>query len=372
MANSGPPPHDYYAMYLRYDRAKSVSMPQYNIKNSLRAWLLDYERQALSHGVLDLDDCPQHVAQYMPLIIQRWIPSLPTACRSSWSSFKELLLRRFGKPIEDENKQLIKSLTDLRQSPDTPTTLHAAEWEHRLSLLTGKLDVDRQAYLFIQSLHDEVLRVTLLNWYDDKQPDSIADIIEKAIHMEYKAELRRDLANAPTAPTSNTILDDTRMEVDHINGQQKTPTNSRRKESNTNNATPRDHSQDDFKFGYDAEGNPICDHCGKLHRTKDCNKAPHQSATKSNNKSGNRRRGKGHSEGHKNVNNAEGSHESGDDKLQPSVHTVDSSQMFTLLASFSNDHYANTCTSDSPLTPKCVLTIRPRSIYQENQGRLTK
>ncbi|SAM09423.1 hypothetical protein [Absidia glauca] len=72
----------------------------------LRIWFSDYERQASSEGVFNSDDCPPHTPQYMPLVIQRWIPALSVDVRSSWSLFKEAILRRFGQPAAAETKQL--------------------------------------------------------------------------------------------------------------------------------------------------------------------------------------------------------------------------------------------------------------------------
>ncbi|KAI8327662.1 hypothetical protein BD560DRAFT_304234, partial [Blakeslea trispora] len=73
-------------------------------------WLLESEQQAAVHGVNNLDLCAPHISKHLPLIIQRWIPTLTVEVRSSYTSLREALLGRFAMGEDEENRLLLKRL----------------------------------------------------------------------------------------------------------------------------------------------------------------------------------------------------------------------------------------------------------------------
>ncbi|KAI8065320.1 uncharacterized protein B0P05DRAFT_446288, partial [Gilbertella persicaria] len=99
-----------FALYLIQERAKSVPMATYDLNNSIRIWLRQFEQQARIHGVISMDSCTTHLTRYMPLVIQQWIPTLAPSIVSSWDLLKEALITRFGIPEEEDNRLLLKQL----------------------------------------------------------------------------------------------------------------------------------------------------------------------------------------------------------------------------------------------------------------------
>ncbi|KAG0752995.1 hypothetical protein G6F22_016922 [Rhizopus arrhizus] len=115
-----------FSQYLAHEKAKTIPVNNYDLNNSLRVWFLEFEQQALVHGIDDLNICSFHLTKYMPLVIQRWIPTLPVTVRKKFSLLKEALLNRFGMDAEDENRLLLKQLKQCKQLPRESIRLHAA------------------------------------------------------------------------------------------------------------------------------------------------------------------------------------------------------------------------------------------------------
>ncbi|SAM07710.1 hypothetical protein, partial, partial [Absidia glauca] len=360
---------EYWTLYMRYERAKSVTSPKYQLEHSLRIWFMDYERQAGVQGVLNLDDCPEHVSKSMPPVIQNWIPTLPVETRTLWSSFKDSLLRRFGKPAFDENKTLYKALIDLKQHPNQPISIHAANWEHQLSLLAETLDANQQAIIFVQSLAQRDFRMALLNWVDDKTPESVDLVIQKTMHMETQAQIMRDLQLASSAPASTAPYDPNAMEVDYVNSKQ-LPSTQKPPKSSHPNKQPSSDSQ--LKYAYDKNGNPICDHCRQKHRTKDCTQHQQLQPTSpnNNNNKGPKRGRRRHSSKNKNNNkpdsvasiDASEKQAGNGSKDNVTVNTLDTSPLPSI--SCFTDLYTSNCiqhvnnAGPSQRTPICTITIR--------------
>ncbi|SAL96437.1 hypothetical protein [Absidia glauca] len=82
---------------------------------------------------------PVHASSYSTLDLHH------AALHSQILVFKEALLRRFGKLPSDENKMLYKALIDMKQQSQQSISIHAANWEHQLSLLAETLDVNQQS-----------------------------------------------------------------------------------------------------------------------------------------------------------------------------------------------------------------------------------
>ncbi|KAI8350640.1 hypothetical protein BD560DRAFT_337522, partial [Blakeslea trispora] len=85
-------------------------MAQYNLNESLRIWLFDFEQQAKIHGIDNMNQCGIHLARYMPILIQKWIPTLNPSIIQSWKVLKQALLNRFGLPEVVDNQRLLQDL----------------------------------------------------------------------------------------------------------------------------------------------------------------------------------------------------------------------------------------------------------------------
>ncbi|KAI8330290.1 hypothetical protein EDC96DRAFT_452187 [Choanephora cucurbitarum] len=104
-----------FALCLQHERAKSIPMAQYNLNESLRIWLFDFEQQAKIHSIDNMDQCEIYLARYMPTLIQKWIPTLNPSIIQSWKESKQALLNRFGLPEEVDNQRLLQDLKRCKQ-----------------------------------------------------------------------------------------------------------------------------------------------------------------------------------------------------------------------------------------------------------------
>ncbi|SAM00750.1 hypothetical protein [Absidia glauca] len=263
MSNQTPvmQPNEYWFEYLKYDRAKTVDSVNYNLNGSLRIWFKNYEQQAFIHGVHTMNDCAPHIIKFMPKIIQQWIPTLPPTIRTNWELLKEQLLLRFGKPANEEQKSIMKTLSELRQDPNESIRLYAAKWEHQTSLLIERIDEERQMYLFLQSLAERDFRLALFTWIDTATPATLGQLIQKAIQMEEKANILRD----PQATTRSNNMGSEPMDIDHMQrsaNQQHHNSRNRRRYQQQSGANPgHNPSGIQQRRAYDKDGNPICDFC---------------------------------------------------------------------------------------------------------------
>ncbi|KAI8373353.1 hypothetical protein BD560DRAFT_328181, partial [Blakeslea trispora] len=107
-----PPASSDFSQYLLQERAKSVPMAKYDLTSSIRIWLRQFHQQAQIHGIVNMDICTVHLAQYMPNVIQQWIPTLAPTIVSSWTLLTESLITRFGILEEEDNRRLLKQLKE--------------------------------------------------------------------------------------------------------------------------------------------------------------------------------------------------------------------------------------------------------------------
>lgn len=258
-----------FALYLASEKAKSVPMENYNDKTSLRIWIKTYEQQATVHGIQDYNQCATHISKFMPPIIQKWIPTLPATVRVSWDLLVEALLDRFGIPVQEENRQLLKDLKNTKQEEKESIRIHAAKWEYKLSLISDQYDEETKIYMFIQSLRVDSLKLTLMSLYETNNITTLATTINKGIHLEEKAKLfeNSDYPNNQQQRSS----DD--MDIGHV----------RRHKGRNTKKYYQDHrnqfnNQQQYQQlrAYDKFGNPICDHCKGTHRTIDCRRSNNQ------------------------------------------------------------------------------------------------
>lgn len=140
-----------FSQYLINERAKTIPVNPYQLDQSLRVWFAEYEQQALVHGITNLDTCAIHLSKHMPTVIQRWIPTLVPTVRSDFELLKESLLARFAMDVEDENRLLLSQLKKCKKLPKESIRLHAAKWEHLLSLISEKYSENTKISLFIHS-----------------------------------------------------------------------------------------------------------------------------------------------------------------------------------------------------------------------------
>ncbi|KAI8354685.1 hypothetical protein BD560DRAFT_319128, partial [Blakeslea trispora] len=76
----------------------------------LRVWLKNFELQLEYAGIPRPADCIPQFGHFMPQLIKNFLPTMSVATKASWELFKEELLLHFGKPEEEENKELYKQL----------------------------------------------------------------------------------------------------------------------------------------------------------------------------------------------------------------------------------------------------------------------
>lgn len=262
-----------FSQYLAHEKAKTIPVNNYDLNNSLRVWFLEFEQQALVHGIDDLNICSFHLTKYMPLVIQRWIPTLPVTVRKIFSLLKEALLNRFGMDAEDENRLLLKQLKQCKQLPRESIRLHAAKWEHLLSLITDKFSAQTKISFFIQSLEQRDTRLTLTSLVAALNINTVDDVIQQAINLEVRAKL---LDVPETVETNSDVVP---MEIDYINRHNNKQYSSKKKQfNNYNNHNNKlkghgnAHQQQSEKAPrlYDRHGNPVCGYCFQQHRTIDC------------------------------------------------------------------------------------------------------
>ncbi|SAL96446.1 hypothetical protein [Absidia glauca] len=205
-----------------------------------------------------------------------------------------------------------------------------------------------------------------LNWVDDKAPDSVDMVIQKAMHMETQAQIMRDLQQASSAPASTMQpFDPNAMDVDHVQVK-----HSQR--DSKGNKTPSSSNNKQLRYVYDKDGNPICGHCNKKHRTKDCSQ--HQSTTTSpdntNNSAKSKRSKRGKGNKHDKKRSSVATADTQDDNLGDTQHkvnektivhisTLDTSPLpFSHLTDpYSADTVNEINNSSRSSTPKCTLYV---------------
>ncbi|KAG1135855.1 hypothetical protein G6F37_012845 [Rhizopus arrhizus] len=150
-----------FSQYLMHERAKSVPVAKYDTNMSMRIWLANFEMQAKVQGITDLNLCGLHIAHYMPILIQQWLPTLAPSILASWELIKEALIARFGVSAEVDNQRLLKDLKRCKKGAQESIRLHATKWEHLLSLISEEYTEDTKINLFIQPLDKPETRLTV-------------------------------------------------------------------------------------------------------------------------------------------------------------------------------------------------------------------
>ncbi|KAG1037607.1 hypothetical protein G6F43_012826 [Rhizopus delemar] len=264
----------------------------YNLDNSLHVWFIEFEQQAIAHGIDNLNTCSLYMTKYMPLIIQRWIPTLPIAVRADFHLLKEALLGRFAMDADDENRLLLKQLKQCIKQPKEFIRLHAAKWEHLLSLITDKYSEQTKISFFIQSLDQRDTRLTLTSLVASMNLSHLSQVIDQAINLEVRAKL---LDSPEIIDTKADIIP---MEIGHVSrASHNKGYNNKKKQYHNYNKGPPQHYQANHQHKpqqskvaprlYDRHGNPVCGHCFELHRTIDCRQ--HQSSKRPSFSNNNRR-----------------------------------------------------------------------------------
>ncbi|KAG1040660.1 hypothetical protein G6F43_012245 [Rhizopus delemar] len=123
-----------FSQYLAHEKAKTIPIEPYQLGNSLRVWIIQFEQQATVHGIEDFNIVATQLSRYLPVVIQQWIPILPVNVRTNYSLLREALLNRFAMAEEEENRILLRQLKQCKKDPKESIRLHAARWEHLLSL----------------------------------------------------------------------------------------------------------------------------------------------------------------------------------------------------------------------------------------------
>ncbi|KAI8329792.1 hypothetical protein BD560DRAFT_300490, partial [Blakeslea trispora] len=93
-----------------FDRIKSLPVPKYKPGESLRSWLLQFQQEASTMGISTMNDCAPCLSMFMPPIVSRYMFTLASSIKQSWSLCTEKLLTQFSLPIEEERRQLIIKL----------------------------------------------------------------------------------------------------------------------------------------------------------------------------------------------------------------------------------------------------------------------
>ncbi|RCH89547.1 hypothetical protein CU098_004800, partial [Rhizopus stolonifer] len=75
-----------FAEYLLHERAKSIPIAPYDLKQSLRIWLKNFDQQAAIHGISNFNTCCMHIGRYLPSIIQQWILTQPPEIVATWDT----------------------------------------------------------------------------------------------------------------------------------------------------------------------------------------------------------------------------------------------------------------------------------------------
>ncbi|KAG1534277.1 hypothetical protein G6F49_013387 [Rhizopus delemar] len=83
-----------FSQYLAHEKAKTIPIEPYQLGNSLRVWIIQFEQQATVHGIEDFNIVATQLSRYLPVVIQQWIPTLPVNVRTNYSLLREALLNR--------------------------------------------------------------------------------------------------------------------------------------------------------------------------------------------------------------------------------------------------------------------------------------
>lgn len=122
--------------YINFQKVKSIDMPAYNFKQSLRVYMKKFELQAAFLGIEDMNTCTIPLDQFVPPVIKDWLPTQPIAIRQRWDTFKEQLLLQFGKPVEEEYREFKTQLRKCQKGKNESMKLHGAKWHVREANLT--------------------------------------------------------------------------------------------------------------------------------------------------------------------------------------------------------------------------------------------
>ncbi|KAG1467880.1 hypothetical protein G6F56_004160 [Rhizopus delemar] len=245
-----------FAEYLLHERAKSIPIASYDLKQSLRIWLKNFDQQAAIHGISNFNTCCMHIGRYLPSIIQQWILTQPPEIVATWSLLTESFLAHFGLPEEEDNRRLLRDLRQCKKSPHESVRLHPAKWEHKLSLISEKYTEKTKISYFIESLDQRDTRLTLTALVAALKLDSIGKVINQAITLEHEAKL----LDSPEVEDYGSQA--TPMDVDAYQQRGNYHKGHKNNGNYRNNKTQL--------RAYDKFGNPICDYCHAKHCTIDC------------------------------------------------------------------------------------------------------
>ncbi|KAG0739642.1 hypothetical protein G6F23_008820 [Rhizopus arrhizus] len=237
-----------FSQYLIHEKAKSVPANNYQLDHSLRVWFIEFEQQAAAHGISNLNSCAVHLSKYMPLLIQRWIPTLPPTVRSDYELLKESLLARFAMDIEEENRLLLKQLRSYQR--DTRLTL--------TSLVTA-LNINRLSEVIRQAIDLEV-RAKLLDAPELADDNNVATPMEIDYVGKYHGKRHNNKFNKQRGQTQQP----------HYNNNYHPQRNNQHHKFNGNTNNPKQQGTQVPRL-YNKQGDPVCGYCFKLHRTIDCN-----------------------------------------------------------------------------------------------------
>ncbi|KAI8646187.1 hypothetical protein BD408DRAFT_337351, partial [Parasitella parasitica] len=99
-----------FMKYLNFEKVKLIDMPIYDLSDSLRIYLKEFELLASFVGIEDMDICTVQLGKHMSPIIKNWLPTQTADIRKTWVTLKEQLLLQFGKPAEVEYREFTKNL----------------------------------------------------------------------------------------------------------------------------------------------------------------------------------------------------------------------------------------------------------------------
>ncbi|KAI8334144.1 hypothetical protein EDC96DRAFT_418305, partial [Choanephora cucurbitarum] len=104
-----------FSQYLAHEKAKTIPIEPYQLDNSLRVWMIEFEQQAAVHRIDGLKNAASQLSKYLPLVIQRWIPTLAVSIRFNFALLKEALLSRFAMAEDEENRLLLRQLKQCKK-----------------------------------------------------------------------------------------------------------------------------------------------------------------------------------------------------------------------------------------------------------------
>ena len=143
-----------------YQKASNLRLERYNIDDSIRIWLSRYEALCRAQGIPDFIRS-QALVLYLPQSIVNWTYRLPETSTNDWSSFKKVLISRYGMDDDEEDRLGKAKLRSLRQLKNQSLREFAGEWEGLHSLLANSLSESQQVRMFAQSLFRESTRISL-------------------------------------------------------------------------------------------------------------------------------------------------------------------------------------------------------------------